>query len=86
MQFKLLDAPKSVNLILGSIWVVMISEILRHRNNHIFKGGVVDHFEIFSLTKLKIWTWVSSKVPSVCFFFSDWCLESLVCMFSIKIL
>jgi len=84
IHFKLFDALTSVNLILGSIWIAMVSEIWRHKNYCIFKGGVVDHFEIFSSTWLKVWTWVSSKVPSACFSFSDWCLEPLICMFSVK--
>ena len=84
MQFKLLDAPTSINLILGSIWVALVSDIWRHRNNCIYKGGVLDHFEIFSSAQLKVWSWVSSKFPSVCFSFSDWCLEPLVCIIWLK--
>jgi len=77
-QFNILEAPTSVNLILGSVWIAVVSEIWRHRNKHIFKGGVIDHSEIFSMVQLKVWSWVTSKVISDCFSFSDWCLKTLV--------
>jgi len=32
----------------------MVSEIWRHRNKHIFKGEVIDHSEIFSMTQLNV--------------------------------
>ena len=37
-----------------------------------------------SMAQLKTWLWVTSKVSSACFFFSEWCLNPLVCMYSIK--
>ena len=82
-HFKILDAPTSVNLIMGNVWIALISEIWRHRNNCLFKGRVVDHIEVFSLAQIKVWSWIPSKVPSANFSFSDWCLEPLVCMHSI---
>jgi len=53
-HFKILDAPISFNLIMGNVWVALVSEILRHRNNCLFKGGVVDHIEMFSLAQVKV--------------------------------
>jgi len=44
-HFKILDAPISVNLIMGNLWITLVSEIWRHMN----KGGVVYHIEVFSL-------------------------------------
>ena len=79
-QFKILDASTSVNLIMANVWITLVSEIWSHRNNCLFKGGVVDHIEVFSLAQLKVWSWISSKIPSAKFSFSDWCLEPLVCM------
>jgi len=81
-QFILIDAPSSVNL--GNIWIAVISELWRHNNNCIFKGGVIDYSEIFSLAQLNVWSWISAKVSSMGFSFSDWCLEPLVCIHSIK--
>jgi len=77
-HFKILDAPTSINLIIGNVWIALISEIWRHRNNCLFKGGVVDHTEVFSLAQINVWSWTFSKIPSTNFLFSDWCLESLV--------
>jgi len=67
-QFKILDASTSVNLIMGN---VLVSEIWRHRNNCLFKGGVVDHIEVFSLAQVKVWSLISSKISSANFSFAD---------------
>ena len=82
-HFKILVAPHSVNLTMGNIWIALVSEIWRHKNNCLFKGGVVDHAEVFSLAQVKVWSWINSKIPSVSFSFFEWCLEPLVCMHSI---
>ena len=37
-----------------------------------------------SMTQLKVWSWVTSKVFSACFPFFDWCLDPLVYMYLIK--
>jgi len=52
-HFKILDAPNSVNLTMGNIWIALVNEIWRHRNNCLFKG-VVDHTEVFSLAQVKV--------------------------------
>jgi len=54
LHFNLIDAPAAVNLTFGNIWIVLVSEIWHHRNKHILKGEVIDHFEIFSLHQLKV--------------------------------
>jgi len=56
LQFKLSNAPESVNLGVGYIWIAVVSEIWSHRNKIIFKGGVLDSysFEVFSLAQLKV--------------------------------
>jgi len=84
MQFICLDAPMSVNLIIGNIWIAVVSKIWRHRNNLLFKARVIDYSEFFSLTQLKVWSWISLKLPLVGFSFLNWCLEPRVCMLSIK--
>jgi len=54
LQFNIHEAPTSVNLILESVWIAVLSEIWRHRNKYIFKGGVIDHSEIFSIAQLMV--------------------------------
>ena len=83
MHFNLICAPAAVNLAFGNIWIALVSEIWRHRNKHIFKGRMIDHFEIFYLAKLKVWSWVTS-IEFILLVFSDRCLDPLVCVFSIK--
>ena len=66
------------------IWTTVVSELWKHRNNVIFKGGVVDGLEVIALVQVKAWSWNTSKSLSVFFSFSDWCLEPLVCMMMIS--
>jgi len=70
-----------VNVAWGSVWIAVICEIWRHKNKHIFKGGVIDHSEIFSLAQLKACSWITYNFASACFSFSDWCLDLLSCSF-----
>jgi len=58
-HFKILDVSTSVNLIMGNAWIALISEIWRHENNCLFKDGVVDYTEGFSLTNVKVWSWIA---------------------------
>ena len=71
---------ESINDVWGAIWIVLVSEIWKHRNNVIFKGGEVDVLKLFTLVQLKVWSWVTSKVPSVVFSYSDSCIDPLVCI------
>ena len=66
------NVSESVNLGIESIWIAVVSEIWSYRNKILFKGGVLDYSEIFSLTQLKVWSLITSKFPPVCFSYSDW--------------
>ena len=57
-HFKFLDAPNSVNFIMDNIWIALNSEIWRHINNCLFKGGVIGHIKVFSLAQVKVWSWI----------------------------
>ena len=85
LQFNLCNAPNYVNLVLENVGIEVVSEFWCVRNNVIFKGGVMDHLETFSLALLKVWSWIFSKIPFVCFSYSDWCLEPLICLNSIQV-
>ena len=50
LHFNLVDAPVAVNLAFENIWIALV------RNKYIFKGEVIDHFEILSLAQLKVWS------------------------------
>jgi len=56
LPFNLFGAPTSFNLVFGNVWIVLVSEIWRHRNKYVFKGGVIDHSENFSMAQLKVWS------------------------------
>jgi len=83
-NFKLSGVKESVNHIWGCVWIAVVGELWKHRNEMIFKGGRIDHNEIFTLVQLKVWSWVRSKAREIYFSFSDWCLEPLVCIKCVK--
>jgi len=70
-HFKILDVYTSINLIMDNVWIKLVSDIWKHRNNYLFKGEVVDHTKVFSLTYVKASSWISSKILSVSFLFFD---------------
>lgn len=54
LYFNMCNAHNFVNLVLGNVWIAVISEILCVRNKVIFKDEVIDHLETFSLAQLKV--------------------------------
>jgi len=53
------------------LWVAIVSEIWNHKNKVVFKGGVVDADEIFSLAQLKGWLSAKYKIKRTFFSYSD---------------
>jgi len=79
-QFRLCNVSALASEMWGVIWIAVVSELWKHRNNVIFNGGVVDGLEVAALVQVKTWSWITSKSLSGLFSFSEWCLEPLVCM------
>jgi len=79
-HFRMCPASETVNSVWNTIWVGVVSKIWNHRNSLIFKRGVADACEVFSLVQVRVWSWVSLNFRSASFSFSDWCLEPLLCM------
>ena len=63
----------------GVIWIVVVSEISKHKNNVIFKGSVIYVSKMFIFIHLKVWSWVTSKESSTFFSYSNW-YHHVVCM------
>ena len=74
----------NVNQIRGSVWIAVVEELWLHRNKRIFRGGRIDHIEIFTSAQMKALTWVTTKAHGVSFSYFDWCLEPLICMMSVN--
>ena len=83
LSFRMSGVTESVNQVSGCVWLAVVGELWNHRNKKVFRNGRVDHIEIFAMSQVKAWSWVASKVQGVCFSFSDWCLEPMVCMRSV---
>jgi len=43
LQFNLLNASAQVKVVWSSVWIIVVNEIWKHRNKHIFQGGVIKH-------------------------------------------
>ena len=64
----------------GAVWIAVVSELWKHKNNVIFNRCVTDVSEVFVLVQLKAWSLIIVKSHATLFFFSDWCLDPLVCL------
>jgi len=73
-----------VNVVWNCVLIVVVSEIWKHKNKHIFQGGVIDFSEMFTLAQLKASSWVTFKTVSARFTYSKWCIDPVACMFLIK--
>jgi len=85
-SFCLLDEKQSANRALKGLWVAIVSEVWSHRNKVVFKGGVVDAIEIFSLAQLKGWLWAKYKMKRITFSYSDCILSPVQCLQSLAYL
>ena len=41
LHFNLLNAPAQVKGVWNCVWVAVVSELWKHKNKHIFQGGVI---------------------------------------------
>jgi len=62
------------------MWLAIVWEIWRHRNNIVFNGGVVDDSEIFFRAQLKAWAWAKFRSKTINYSFSDGCLCPMQCL------
>ena len=83
VQFRLIKESEVVNNIWYWVWVEVVGELWKQMNKKIFRDGVTDHSEIFTMVQLKVWSWLTADVKLTCFSYFDWCLESLVCKRSV---
>jgi len=51
--FRLNGVKESVNQIWGDVWRVVVEELWFFRNKRIFRGGRLDHSEIFTMVQMK---------------------------------
>ena len=61
------------------LWVAIMTKTQAHRNKVIFRNGVVDSVEIFSLVQIRGWHWLKHKVKRAQFTYSDW----ILCLFTL---
>jgi len=47
--------------------VTNVTLIWNHKNKVVFRGGIIDEEEIFTLTQLKSWLWLKYRTPRILF-------------------
>ena len=82
-QFDFMDLSYVDNCVWKCMWISIIWGIWNHRNKIIFNSGVVDPIEIFAMTQVKGWAWVTYKFPKSNFSYSDWCFDVYECLKSL---
>jgi len=65
------------------MWVTIIWENWKHKNNVVFNNGIVDDSEIFVMAQLKAWSWAKFISNGVNWSFTDWCLCPGQCLVNI---
>jgi len=65
MSFNLIRCRKKVNSMWRGMWVAIVWELWKHRNNVVFNDRVVDDSEIFVLAQLRGWSWTKFKPNGV---------------------
>ena len=60
--------------------MAIVSKIWNHINKVVFKGGVVDANETFSLAQLKGWLWAKHKMKRTRVSYSDWHYSQVWCL------
>jgi len=65
MSFNLIWCWKKVNSVWRGMWVAIVWEIWKHRNNVVFNNRVGDDSEIFVLAQLRGWSWAKFRPNGV---------------------
>ena len=60
--------------------VAIIWNIWTHGNNFVFKNLVLDVEEVFDLTQIKTWAWITNRHNKAKFTCSDWCMNLVLCI------
>jgi len=84
LQFNLNWATQEINRFWRCVWIAVVREIWKQRNQVIFKEGRADISEIFTLAQLKAWTWLTNKENLAEFTYAHWCINPTECLKSIR--
>lgn len=53
---------------------------LKTKNNVIFKSARINHLEIYTMTQLKVWSWIILIKHLTYFTYFDWCIDPMACL------
>jgi len=84
VSFHSTRASCEQNLAWKGIWAAIVRCIWDQRNVVLFNQKVEDADEIFQMAKLKVWAWLKHRSNSFEFSYSDWILNSSICLSSLK--
>ena len=83
-NFFLPQLNSQQNLLWKGVWACVVRSIWEHRNSVVFKQGVVDAEETFSMAQLKAWQWLKHRGHRWSYSLADWILNPLICIRSFK--
>ena len=84
VNFHLVHMSENKNQVWKGVWAAIVRCIWEHRNNVIFRQGVLDYEEIFQATQLLSWLWLKHREGSFLYSFSDWNLNPNKCLLCIR--
>jgi len=71
-HFHLLELNLKGNMLWKGVWIAIVWTLWNHRNNIIFRNGIPDPKEIFSLTQVRVWEWLKNKMTNINFVVKIW--------------
>jgi len=57
------------------MWIAIVGEIWKQRNNIIFNNSRPDPIEMFTMAQLKSWSWITGNGKGIPFEYVSWCME-----------
>jgi len=84
LAFELNILNRKGNCVWRIVWVAVIWNVWIHRNNIVFSNMVLDVLEIFTPVQEKTWAWITCTYRNSQFWYSGWCLNSIICLRSIS--
>jgi len=80
LGFTLTRARWSLRHVWRIVWLTIIWQIWKYRNDILFKNMKCDIVEVYARVQSIFWAIIRVKYKNVHFSYSDWVLKPLICM------
>lgn len=79
-SFHVMNFNKKSSVVWKGVWIAIVWEIWKQRDEVVFNNALVDGVEIFSLAQLKGWQWAKLKNFGISFSLLDWLMFPEQCL------